>query len=247
MLFHCFKCIRWHFSELHKHFLNFLTHTHKSICKVKQMGTYFSKTHLWIEDAFKNLPVFTIHTNKRISQLRSHLNLERPICSCLDLLYWTQKCVCFEECTGIGTWVTLVSFLPFPASGMSWMSSPQNRLSCTPVPQTTAFSYRRADMKCRFSCYLQSNQSIKVLKRPVKLSVVLNKWWHGGLMWFIFTPAFIWIHFISSCQAFGSKKFLASRIGLLWCTSLTNTPSRSISSPKDLFIQIQIITILSSI
>lgn len=130
----------------------------------------------------------------------------------------------------------------FPSCPSQPLSAPQNRVSCTSSPWTAACSYRRADMVCRCSCYLQSNH---ILKRPVKLSVVLNKWSHSGLMWVIFTPAFIWIHFFSSCQAFRSKKFFASRMGLAWHTSLANVCHYTwqkylASSSKDLFIQMQI-------
>lgn len=66
--------------------------------------------------------------------------------------------------------------------------------------------------------------------------------------WFDVIYSYSSIHlntFFSSCQAFRSKKVLASRIGLAWHTSLANMRHYTwqkyfISSSNDLFIQMQI-------
>lgn len=151
------------------------------------------------------------------------------ICSCMNLLYWSQKCVCFEECSQAWEHGSLL----FPSCLSQHLSSPQNRLSCTPSPQTTAFSYRRADMKCRCSCYLKSNQSIGTLKRPVKLSVDLNK--GHTVVWcglFLLQHLFEYI-FLADVRLLEARNSLL--LGLVWHGTphwpiCVITPGRSISS-----------------
>lgn len=160
----------------------------------------------------------------------------------------SKVCLLWGMLAGIGTWVTLVSFLPIPAPVHPLLRTDSlAHLHHRPPPSPTEELTWNAGV----------GVTVKEIKAYKFLKDQLSSWlfWTSGhtVVWcglFLLHHSFEYIFY--SCQAFRSKKFLASRIGLAWHTSLTNACNYTwqkylVFSSKDLFIQIQTVTVFSSI